>query len=151
MNWVVMKYRCEHRCKSRAKCKVRTPMQDGGANTNANSNGPKWQRMNIYCNSVLCAVSVVLLLLWRVLFLFLFFKSNFVSHTTDLQAPILHMSYRTKHLTSIAQMDGDRALCCADGSELLGIGPFQLANVKHRWNQLLGVGILCERPSYFAG
>ena len=31
-------------------------MQDGGANTNANSNGPKWQRMKM------CAVSVLLFL-----------------------------------------------------------------------------------------
>ena len=37
-------------------------MQDGGANTNANSNGPKWQHMNIYYNHVLCVVSVLLFL-----------------------------------------------------------------------------------------
>ena len=46
----------------RDKCKVRAPMQDGGANTNANSNGPKWQRMKIDYDSVLCAVSALLLL-----------------------------------------------------------------------------------------
>ena len=39
-------------------CEVRTPMQDAKT-----SNGPKWQRMNIYYNYVLCAISVVLLLL----------------------------------------------------------------------------------------
>ena len=42
----------------RDKCKVRTPMQDGGANTNANSNGPKWPRMDIYYNLVLWVGSV---------------------------------------------------------------------------------------------
>ena len=37
-------------------------MQAGGANTNANNNGLKWQRMNTYYNHVLCVVSVLLLL-----------------------------------------------------------------------------------------
>ena len=35
------------------KCQVRTPY-------NANNNGPKWQRMKIYYDYVLCAVSVLL-------------------------------------------------------------------------------------------
>ena len=60
----------------RDKCKVRTPMQDGGANTNPNSNGPKLQRMNIYYNHVLCAVSVLLFLFSLVL---VFAPSNCVS------------------------------------------------------------------------
>ena len=68
--------RCEHRCKMAGKCKVRTPMQDGGANTNPNSNGPKLQRMNIYYNHVLCAVSVLLFLFSLVL---VFAPSNCVS------------------------------------------------------------------------
>ena len=57
-------------------CEVRTPMQDAKT-----SNGPKWQRMNIYYNYVLCAISVVLFLLWRVLFLFLF--SLVLPHMTN--------------------------------------------------------------------
>ena len=38
---------------------MRTPMQDGGANTNANSNGPKWQWMNIYYICVVCCFCCV--------------------------------------------------------------------------------------------
>ena len=37
-------------------------LDNEGANTNANSNGPKWQRMKLYYDAVLCAVSVLLLL-----------------------------------------------------------------------------------------
>ena len=53
----------------REKCRVRTPMAGKmqGANTNANSNGPKWQRMNMDYASALCAVSVLLLLFSLVL------------------------------------------------------------------------------------
>ena len=53
--------------RERKKYKVRTPSRIAGkmqgANTiNANNNGPKWQRMKMDYDSVLCVVSVLLLL-----------------------------------------------------------------------------------------
>ena len=52
---------CEHDARERKKCKVRTPSRIAGkmqgANTiNANNNGPKWQRMNMDYDYVLCVV-----------------------------------------------------------------------------------------------
>ena len=93
-----------------------------GASTDANNNGPKWQRMTSNENSVLCFCCVVSVVKSRVSVSFFtgFFplkmishKSNFMSHSTELHAPsithlglISHMSYsgRTKSHHIIEQV-----------------------------------------------
>ncbi len=85
----------------RDKCKVRAPMQDGGANTNANSNGPKRQRLTCNENSVLCALFLLCCFCCEWCCFGFFVHCFFFSDTVQVKSCVTHYGFASPNITRL--------------------------------------------------